>query len=88
MVAKTKPKLKVVEVSFGQYRNVPRALRNIAKEIESGEHGLVGSCAVVFTGKNLEIYGIGPDSAAPTTICMLQAAATRLLTPLVRLGDN
>lgn len=68
------------------YRDVPATLREIANQIEAGKYGAVGSVGLVLLGDTLEVFGIGPDSEAPSTALILNAGAMKLTMPIINHG--
>lgn len=68
------------------FRDVPATLRHIADQIEAGKYGTVGSVGLVLLGDTLEVFGIGPDSEAPSTALILNAGALKLTMPIVHHG--
>lgn len=66
--------------------DVPASLRLIADEIERGDLGEIGTCAVVVMGSSLEVFGLGPDSAGPTIHLVLHAGANKLQHGLLEHG--
>lgn len=77
--------LKVVgEIEMPDYKDPVKMLRNLADDIEAGEHGEVTSVAVAtFGDAGLEVYGGGIDSDPPTAGMMFQAAAMKMCQSLV-----
>ena len=70
--------LKVVQLPTPEYRDPVKALRNLADEIEAGDWGEIGCCAVAIMGDTFEVFGSGPDSAGPSVAILFQAAIMRL----------
>lgn len=72
-----KPDLRVVEIDPAEYRQPVQMLRNLADDIEAGEHGEVSTIAIVLFGDRLDVFCGGPDSSGPVCALMLQAGALR-----------
>lgn len=70
--------MKVVTLYDTNFRDPAATLREIANNIEKGEYGGVGCCAVALMGNRLEIFGMGPDSEATTIHLVFCAAAQKL----------
>ena len=68
------------------FRDVPATLRHIADEIEAGAYGEVGIVGLVLLGDTLEVFGIGPDSEAPSIAQILNAGALKLTMPILNHG--
>lgn len=81
------PDLKVVQLHESNFRDPVASLRALADEIEAGEYGDVTCVAVSLFGDTLEVFGVGRDSEAPTTVCVLQAGAQKLLSSLAEWGN-
>lgn len=62
-------------------------LRAIADQIERGDLGDVGSCAVVTLGTKLEVFGMGQDSVGPSIHLLLLAGANKLQHGLLEHGE-
>jgi hypothetical protein len=80
------PKLSVIHES--SLCDVPAKLRLLADEIESGDLGAVGCCAVAVLGDQFTIYGFGEDSRAPSAHCLFHAAAVKLAMAFVEHGAD
>ena len=80
-----KPDLKVVgEIKPPEYKDPVKMLRNLADDIENGEHGGVTTIAIAtFGDAGLELFGGGDDSVAPTVAMVFQAASMKLCQSLV-----
>lgn len=74
----TKADLKVVSLHESNYRDPVATLRKIADEIEAGDFGSVGCVAVTILGDTMEVFGMGPDSEAPSVALLLHAGFLRL----------
>ena len=70
--------MKVVELYDTNFRDVVTTLRGIADDIEADKFGPVGCVALVLLGDTLEVFGMGPDSEAPSVGMMLNAGALKL----------
>lgn len=70
--------LKVATLYPSNFRDPAATLRVIADEIESGKHGEVGCVGVAVLGKTMEIFGLGPDSEAPSVGLLFHAAFMRM----------
>ena len=70
--------MKVVELYDTNFRDVVTTLRGIADDIENDKYGPVGCVALVLLGNTLEVFGMGPDSEAPSVGMMLNAGAMKL----------
>ena len=68
------------------FRDVPATLRRIADEIEAGSYGEVGCAGLVLLGDSLEVFGMGPDSEAPSVALVLNAGAMKLTMPVLHHG--
>lgn len=68
------------------FRDVPATLRHIADEIEADKYGTVGIVGLVLLGDTLEVFGIGPDSEAPSIAQILNAGAMKLTMPILNHG--
>lgn len=68
------------------FRDVPATLRRIADEIEAGSYGDVGCAGLVLLGGSLEVFGMGPDSEAPSVALVLNAGAMKLTMPVLHHG--
>lgn len=82
----TKPSLNVVDFPTPDYLDPVKLMRNVAEDIEEGLHGEISTVCVVLwnqTEGKMEIFGGGPDSAAPTCSMLLQAAGLRFVTELL-----
>ena len=77
--------LKVVgKIEPAPYKDPVKMLRNIADDIEAGEHGKVRCVALVtFGDAGLEVFGGGIDSIDPMLVTMFQAASMQLSQPLL-----
>jgi hypothetical protein len=80
--------LNVVAFPVPEYRDPAKMLRNIADEIEAGEHGEVGTIAIAVFGDTMEVFGGGPDSDGPTCALVFQAAALRFTQEIERHGRD
>lgn len=69
--------LKVVTLHESNFRDPAATLREIAKSIENGEYGGVGTVAVVVLGDTMHVFGAGPDAEAPVIALLLNAGALR-----------
>ena len=78
--------LNVVQFPTPNYKDVVKALRNLADEIEAGEWGEIGCCAVAIMGDTFEVFGSGPDSAGPSMAILFQAAIMRMAGEIERHG--
>lgn len=84
MSESTGPKL--INFPIPDYRDPVKALRNLADEIEAGEHGDVSSCGVVLMGDQMEVFGSGIDSDGPTIALLFNAAAHRFAREIEEYG--
>ena len=75
------PALKVVgEITPPDYKDPVQMLRNLADEIENGDHGGVDTIAIAtFGSAGLEIFGGGKDSDMHHCTYVFGAANLRLL---------
>lgn len=80
------PELKVVTIHDSNYRDTVKTLRLIADQIEAGQFGAVGCCAVVILGDRLEVFGMGPDSDGAAVHLVLCAGVARLQSTLLEHG--
>ncbi len=69
--------LKIVNFPIPDYREPVKALRNLADDIEAGNHGEVNSCGVVIFGETMEVFGSGVDNEGTTIALLFSAAAHR-----------
>lgn len=69
--------LKVIDFPTWDYRDPVKALRNLADDIEAGQHGDVKSCGVVIFGNEMKVFGSGVDSQGPAIALLFNAAAHR-----------
>jgi hypothetical protein len=81
-----KSPLKVVPLYESNFRDVAATLRCIADDVEKGCYGAVGTAGVVLLADQLEVFGMGLDSDGCSVACVLQAGATKLITPIVNHG--
>ena len=70
--------LKVVTLHESNYREAPATLRLIAEEIERGDFGEVGCCAIALLADRLHVFGCGPDSGATAIGMVLHAGFNQL----------
>jgi hypothetical protein len=68
------------------FRDVPATLRRIADEIEAGNYGEVSCVGLALLGDSLEVFGIGPDSEAPSVALVLNAGVMKLTMPVLHHG--
>ena len=68
------------------FRDVPATLRRIADEIEAGNYGEVSCVGLALLGDSLEVFGIGPDSEAPSVALVLKAGVMKLTMPVLHHG--
>lgn len=59
-------------------RDPAAVLREIADAVERGDYGNVGAVAVVVLGSQMDVFGFGPDSEAPSIALLLHAGFMRL----------
>lgn len=74
----TDPHLKVVELDIFNFVDPASVLRRIAAAIDAGTYGRVGAVGVVVLGDQMEVFGAGPDSGAPSIALLLHAGFMRL----------
>lgn len=73
-----KPDLKIATIYESNYRDAAATLRVVADDIENGTHGDVGTCAlVVLSDTGMHVFGMGPESEAPSVGMLFHAAALR-----------
>ena len=79
------PNLKVVgSIAPPGYKDPVRMLRNLADDIESGEHGEVNTIAIAtFGDAGLGLFGGGADSVGPTIAMVFQAASMKMCQALI-----
>lgn len=65
--------------------DIPRMLRNIADEIESGDYGFVDEGALVLNGSQLELFGLGKADST-TTHYLFCCAAAKMQRPAAERG--
>lgn len=70
--------MELVTLYDTNFRDPAKTLRKIADEIERGDFGEVGSCAIVVMGDKLEVFACGPDAEGPSTAMLLHAGFSRL----------
>lgn len=68
----------IVTLQKSNYRDPAAILRVIADDIEAGKFGEVGCVGVVLLGNTMEVFGMGPDSDAPSVGMLLHAGFMRL----------
>jgi len=68
------------------FRDVPATLRRIADEMEAGGYGEVSCAGLVLLGDSLEVFGMGPDSEAPSVALVLNAGVMKLTMPVLHHG--
>ena len=80
-----KPDLKVVgEIKPPDYRDPVKMLRNLADDIEAGNHGAVHTIAIATFGDDgLQLFGGGDDSVGPTVQMVFHAASIKMSQSLV-----
>lgn len=78
--------MKVVELYNSNFRDVVATLRGIADAIEDNKYGPVGCAALVLLGDTLEVFGMGPDSEAPSVGMLLNAGVMKLTKPFLDHG--
>ena len=77
-----------VEVLYEEtLHDAPAKLRRIADEIAADKYGEVGCVGVVLLGDTMEVFGFGPDSAAPSVALLLHAGFLRLSKALEEHGQ-
>lgn len=74
----TNDKLRVVSLYNHNYRGTTKTLRSIADRIDAGEFGEVGAVGLVLLGDQMRVFGMGPDSEAPSIALLLRAGFMRL----------
>lgn len=63
--------MKVVEIYPSNYRDIPKTLRVIAKELEDGDLHDMKYCAIVMLGADgVEIFGLGMEMDPSTLFQM------------------
>lgn len=72
------PPLNVVPIYPSNFRQVPETLRRIADEVEAGTYGAIGCAGLVLLGDRVHVFGMGPDSAAPSVALLLHAGHASL----------
>jgi hypothetical protein len=77
----------VVSLYETNYRDPVATLRKIADEIEAGNYGPVGCLGVVVLGDQLNVFGAGPDSEAPSVGMVLHAGFMQMSQALVDHGQ-
>lgn len=70
--------MKVVELHSSNFRQVAATLRVIADEVDAGKFGEIGCAGVVLLGDQMQVFGMGPDSEAPSVALLLHAGFLRL----------
>ena len=63
----------VVSLYDSNSRDPVATLRRLADDIEAGVYGDVGCVGVVVLGDRLNVFGMGPDSEAPSVGMVLHA---------------
>lgn len=75
--------LKVVQMRESTLRDVPAQLRQLADEIERGDHGEVTCAGAVIMGRSFQCFGWGDgihgDTVGPSVAMLFQAGALRIL---------
>lgn len=79
---------KVVTLYESNYRETVTTLRLIADNIEAGEYGEVGSCALVVLGDKCEVFGMGPDSDPCSVGMLLHAGFTKMTMAMATHGED
>lgn len=80
---------KVVQLYESNIRQpVEATLRLIADQIEAGDYGAVGTCALVVLGDKMEVFGFGEDSEPCAVAVLLQAGAMRMIRSVERHGRH
>ena len=67
----------IVRFPTPDYLDPVKGLRNLADKIEAGERGEVTSVGIVLFNGELEVFGMGSDSAGPVVALLFNAAALR-----------
>jgi hypothetical protein len=70
--------LKVVTMRDHSLREVSAMLRQTAENIDAGQYGEIGTCAMVLFGDKINVFGFGPDASGPTVHIVLCAGAAEL----------
>jgi hypothetical protein len=68
----------VVTLFKSNFREVAATLRKIADEVDNGDFGEVGCCAIAILGDELHVFGAGPDSEGPSVAVTLHAGFMKL----------
>lgn len=68
----------LVVLNESNFRDPAATLRAIADEIEQGVYGEVGAAGLVLLGNKMEVFGMGPDSEAPSVALLLHAGFQKL----------
>lgn len=68
----------VVSLYDSNSRDPVATLRRLADDIEAGVYGDVGCVGVVVLGDRLNVFGMGPDSEAPSVGMLLHAGFMEL----------
>lgn len=77
---------KVVTLHESNFRDAAATLRVIADQIDAGEYGAIGCAGLVILGDTMEVFGMGPDSEAPSVAMLLHAGFMRLSLSIERHG--
>lgn len=84
-----RPKLSEVTTLYeSNMRQVPEMLRALAQQIERGDYGEIGCCAIAMLGDKLTTHSFGPDSTAPSAALLLHAGFNQLAEPLEKHGRD
>lgn len=70
------------------FRDPVAMLRLLADAIEAGKHGAVGQLVVALLGDDLDVFAYGHDCTAADAVCLFQAAAHKLLRPIINHGAD
>lgn len=78
--------MEIVKLYETNYRDPVAMLRKLADDVEAGTYGDVGCVGIALLGDQLEVFGFGPDSEAPSVGMVLQAGALKLTMPFLHHG--
>jgi hypothetical protein len=79
--------MKVVELYSSNFRDVAETLRKVADEVDAGEFGAIGCCAIAMLGDQLEVIACGPDAEGPSAATVLWAGGMKLMNRMVHHGE-
>lgn len=78
--------MELVKLYDTNFRDSVAMLRKLADDVEAGVYGDVACVGVAMLADQLEVFGFGPDSEAPSVAMTLQAGALKLTMPFLHHG--